>query len=138
MIIKRYKQLIALVSGLTLIVLILTTRLYWQEQHKSNVEVVFLDIGQGDSILIKTKYNQQILIDGGPNSAILGKLQKLMPFYDRTIDLVILTHPDKDHMEGLLEVLQRYKVNYILWTGIKRDGPLYQKWLMISSRLEKQ
>ena len=114
----------------------------WQEVFdlagNNNLKIDFLDVGQGDAIFIETPQLHQILIDGGPNSAILEKLQKLMPYFDRTIDLVILTHPDKDHMEGLLKVLQRYKVNYILWTGIVKSGPLYQKWLSLLSKSERQ
>src|SRR3990167_2308783 len=114
MTIKRYKQIITLVSGLTAIVMILTIRLYWQEQNKQNVEVVFLDIGQGDSILIKTKYNQQILIDGGPDNKVLDRLGRNLPFYDHDLDIVIATHPDADHVAGLVDVLRRYQVSTFL------------------------
>src|SRR3989344_6718895 len=106
--------------------------------NTNNLQVNFLDIGQGDAIFIESPNKHQILIDGGPYSNILQKLQKLMPFHDRTIDMVILTHPDKDHIEGLLRVLQRYKVDYILWTGIVRDGAIYQKWLSLLKKSEKQ
>jgi len=92
------------------------------------LEVVFFDVGQGDSIFIETPKKQQILIDGGPGSAILEKLGKEMPFYDNTLDLIILTHPEKDHLNGLLEVLKRYKVENILWTGIIRDTPEWKLW----------
>ena len=123
-------------------VLFLLNIFAWQQvfdlTKTNNLKVDFLNIGQGDSIFIETPYHHQILIDGGPSSNVLGKLQKLMPFYDRTIDVVISTHPDKDHIEGLLEVLQRYKVDYILWTGIIREGPLYQKWLSVLAKSEKQ
>ncbi len=105
----------------------------WQEVFDliktDNLKVNFLDVGQGDSIFIETPQMHQILIDGGPNSTVLEKLQNLMPLADRTIDLVILTHPEKDHMQGLIEVLQRYRVNYILWTGVVRDTAEYQKWI---------
>ncbi len=114
----------------------------WQEVFDfskiNNLKVNFLDVGQGDAIFIKTPQSHQILIDGGPDSTILEKLQKLMPFYDRTIDVVILTHPDKDHVQGLLEVLQRYKVDYILWTGVVRSTSFYQKWLELLVKSEKQ
>lgn len=92
------------------------------------LEVNFFDIGQGDSIFIETPKRHQILIDGGPGSAILEKLAKEMPFWDRTIDLVILTHPERDHLAGLLEVLKRYKVENILWTGIVRDTQEFKEW----------
>ena len=92
------------------------------------LEVTFLDVGQGDAIFIETPQRNQILIDGGPNSAILEKLNTRMPFWDRTIDLIILTHPESDHLTGLIEVLKRYKVENILWTGIIRDTNEYQEW----------
>jgi len=92
------------------------------------LEVDFFDVGQGDSIFIETPYRQQIVIDGGPSSAILEKLGQKMPFWDRTIDLIILTHPEKDHLTGLLDVLKRYKVENILWTGVVRDTAEYKEW----------
>jgi len=92
------------------------------------LEVIFFDVGQGDAIFINTPKRQQILIDGGPTSAILEKLGKEMPFYDRTIDLIILTHPERDHLAGLLEVLEKYKVENILWTGVIRDTAEFQEW----------
>ena len=95
---------------------------------KQPLEVVFFDVGQGDAIFVETPQRHQILIDGGPSSTILEKLAKEMPFYDRSIDLVILTHPEKDHLFGLLEVLKRYKIENILWTGIIRETAEWQKW----------
>ena len=92
------------------------------------LEVNFFDIGQGDAIFITTPEKHQILIDGGPSSVILEKLNQEMPFWDRTIDLVILTHPEHDHYAGLLEVLQRYEVENILWTGVLRNTNEYRKW----------
>ena len=92
------------------------------------LEVNFFDVGQGDAIFIETPKRQQILIDGGPDSKILEKLGKEMPFYDRSIDLVILTHPERDHLAGLLEVLKKYKVENILWTGIIRDTAEFKEW----------
>ncbi|MDO8436177.1 MAG: ComEC/Rec2 family competence protein [bacterium] len=96
---------------------------------KSRVlEVTFFDVGQGDAIFIETSKRQQILIDGGPSSVVLEKLGKEMPFWDRTIDLVVLTHPEKDHLQGLILVLKKYKVENILWTGVIRDTSEFQEW----------
>ncbi|OGZ17464.1 MAG: hypothetical protein A2Z78_00800 [Candidatus Nealsonbacteria bacterium RBG_13_36_15] len=92
------------------------------------LEVSFFDVGQGDAIFIKTPQRHQILIDGGPDSTILEKLGQEMPFWDRSIDMIILSHPEHDHMAGLIEVLKRYEINYILWTGIKRDTAEYEEW----------
>lgn len=93
-----------------------------------NLEVIFFDVGQGDAIFIETSAGHQILIDGGPGFTILEKLAKEMPFYDRTIDLIILTHPEKDHLAGLLDVLKRYRIEHILWTGIIRDTAEWREW----------
>ncbi len=87
-------------------------------QGSGLLEVNFFDVGQGDAIFIETPEKFQILIDGGPDAKILEKLGKEMPFWDRTIDLVILTHPDPDHLNGVIEVLKRYKVKEILYTGV--------------------
>lgn len=91
--------------------------------------VNFFDVGQGDAIFITSPQRHQILIDGGPGPAILEKLATEMPFYDRSLDLIVLTHPEHDHIAGLIEVLKRYKVDYILWTGIIRNTSEYEEWL---------
>ena len=117
---------------LLVLLLILANAFVWQAlfnlERSQALEVTFFDVGQGDSIFIETPYGHQILIDGGPDSKILEKLAKEMPLGDKTIDLIILTHPEKDHMVGLLKVLERYQVEQILWTGIIRDTADYNKW----------
>ena len=60
-----------------------------------------------------------------------------MPFWQKDIDLVILTHPDSDHVNGLIDVLQKYKVNNIIWNGISRDGSTYQQWLNVIAKQKK-
>ena len=100
----------------------------WGSERRKGLEVIFFDVGQGDSIFIETKDKFQVLIDGGPDLVVLEKLAKEMPFYDRTIDLIILTHPDHDHIFGLLEVLKRYRIENILWTGVVKDSTEWREW----------
>ena len=76
--------------------------------------IFFFDVGQGESIFIQTPANQKVLIDGGPDERVLNYLGRILPFYNRTLDLVVLTHPHADHVTGLIEVIKRYKVNLIL------------------------
>ena len=83
---------------------------------QSYLTVTFLNIGQGDSILIETPDGVQALIDGGPDATVLGELAASLPWFDRTLNLVLGTHPDKDHIGGLVDVLQRYKVDTIITT----------------------
>ena len=93
-----------------------------------SLEVTFFDVGQGDAIFLETSEGHQVLIDGGPDSTIFENLGREMPFWDRTIDLIVLTHPEHDHMAGLIEVLKRYKVENILWTGVLKDTAEFEKW----------
>jgi len=93
------------------------------------LRVSFLDVGQGDAILIQ-KGSQQVLVDGGPSPQLLTlELGGKMPFWDRTIELVVLTHPHADHLTGLVEVLKRYKVERALYPDLDDGSPLYREWL---------
>jgi competence protein ComEC len=93
-----------------------------------NLHVSFLNVGEGDAILIQ-KGNQQVLIDGGPSpQAVTLGLGDKMPFWDRTIELMILTHPHADHITGLLEVLQRYNVKQVLYPDLDYESPLYKEY----------
>ncbi len=93
-----------------------------------NLAVHFFDIGQGDGIFIELPNHVQVLIDGGPNNSILSKLGSVMPFWDHTIDLVILTHPHADHVDGLIDVLKRYDVGTVIESGVAYATPDYNEW----------
>jgi len=96
-----------------------------------NLHVSFLDVGQGDAILIQ-QGNQQILVDGGPSPQAIGLgLGKKMPFWDRTIELIVLTHPSNDHVTGLVEVLNRYKVEQVLYPDLDFKSDIYDEWLRL-------
>ena len=96
-----------------------------------NLHVSFLDVGQGDAILIQ-QGNQQVLVDGGPSpQAISLGLSQKMPFWDRTIDLVILTHPSADHVTGLVEVLNRYQSKQVLHPDLEFESDVYDQWLRL-------
>jgi len=93
------------------------------------LHVSFLDVGQGDAILIQTPGGQDILIDGGPDPQRINlELSKKLPFWDRTIDLMVCTQPHADHVTGLVEVLLRYKVKQVLEPGVPYDSAIYQEW----------
>ncbi|MBI2120531.1 MAG: MBL fold metallo-hydrolase [Parcubacteria group bacterium] len=97
------------------------------EDREGKLTVAFLDIGQGDAIFIEAPNGAQALIDGGPPSGkVLSELGRMMPFYDRTIDVVIATHPDQDHIGGLPEVFKRYRVGVLFEPGISSDNGDYQ------------
>ncbi len=84
-------------------------------QEKIPLKVNFLDVGQGDAILINYQDQYQILVDGGISSKkVLSELNKVMPKQDRLIEVVIATHYDKDHVGGLRGVFENYKVGVFL------------------------
>ena len=95
----------------------------------SGLKVTFFDVGQGDAIFIETPQGHQILIDGGPARQLAAdKIGKALPFWDKSLDLVILTHPDADHITGLVGVLERYDVENVLWTGVTTDTNIFASW----------
>lgn len=93
----------------------------------------FLDVGQGDATLLLSPSGKQILIDGGPDHSALEGIGRHMSFFDRTIDLLVLTHPDLDHIGALSEVLKRYRVGGVLMSGIQTDKLQYRKFLTLLS-----
>jgi competence protein ComEC len=93
------------------------------------LHVAFLDVGQGDAVFITTPSGRQILIDGGPSAtATLGEMGRHMPFWDRSLDVVVNTHPEADHLTGLPEVLERYRVDQIILPDVGNDTALYAAW----------
>jgi len=125
---NKAKNFIYFVLSFLFLLNILAWLVVYDLKNPQLLEVNFFDVGQGDAIFIETSKRHQILIDGGPSSAILEKLGKEMSFLDRTIDLIILTHPEKDHLAGLIEVLKKYRVENILWTGVIRHTPTFEEW----------
>ncbi len=91
--------------------------------------IVFFDIGQGDSALITLADGKHILIDGGPDWSTLEKLGQYMPFFDRRIDLVILSHPHLDHLASFPEVLRRYSVGALITAGTAFNSGTYSATL---------
>jgi competence protein ComEC len=91
--------------------------------------VTFLDIGQGDAILIRSPSGHNILVDGGPSGeAITAALGRHLAFWDRHLHLVVLTHPDQDHLAGLVTVLERYDVDQVLAPAMNKDSPVFHAW----------
>lgn len=121
-------KIILLISGIAVAIAVIPAfRLFYH--LNTELEVDFLDVGQGDAILIKTPFGQNILIDGGPDNSVLNELAKNLPWWDRRIDLMILTHPHDDHVAGLIDVIKRYNVEKILYTGVIHSAPNYLAWL---------
>lgn len=91
----------------------------------TDLHVIFCDVGQGDAILIRTPDKQEIVIDGGPNTQVLSCLSDYLPFWDRTLTMIVNTHPHYDHFRGLIDVLERYKIQMIGTAPLYHDSSAY-------------
>ncbi len=109
----------------------------WPHVLRSGLVVTFFDVGQGDAVFIETPQGHQILIDGGPDAKVAEKVGRRMPFWDKTLDLVILTHPDKDHLDGLIDILESWEVEHVLWTGVETDTRLFEQWTEMLEQEQK-
>jgi competence protein ComEC len=110
---------------IVVLVLISITIWYSVAQFPDNyLHITACDVGQGDAFLI-TYGTAQIVVDGGPNRRILDCLSHHMPFWDREIEVVILTHPQADHYTGLIELTSRYRVGYFIKPGVDTDSDSY-------------
>jgi len=103
--------------------------IYRQTNFNKPLLFYALDVGQGDALLIRTPQNNTILIDGGPDNSVLYGLGDKLPFYDREIDLLILTHPDADHITGLVEILNRHNVRYVMATSVVTSSAVFSQWV---------
>ncbi len=108
--------------------LVLANILVWvtvSEKRASDIlSVYFLDVGQGDAILIDSPTHGRLLLDGGKNRKVLTELDKILPFSDKRIDVMIESHPDADHIGGLPEVVSRYDVGLFLEPGVESDNSI--------------
>jgi competence protein ComEC len=114
-------------------VLAIVASCFWwaalQGEARGRLSVDVLDVGQGDAILITTPDGRHVLVDGGASGLTLEqRLGEELPFWERTIDMVALTHPQQDHISGLIDVLQRYNVREVLATSIVATTAVYQEW----------
>lgn len=100
----------------------------FQSQNTGKLRLIFCDVGQGDGILIISPSGREAVVDGGPGNKMVDCLGSHMPFWDRTVEFMVSTHPQTDHMEGLIGVLQDYQVKTIETTGVFNTIKLFDVW----------
>jgi len=93
------------------------------------MELYLLDVGQGDAVLVRTEEGHNILIDGGAGNAVLVELAETLPYLFSEIDLLVLTHPHADHLEGLIFVLDRFEVGAVLLSAPEYRSLAYEAFL---------
>ncbi len=102
---------------------------WWPLPETESCRFTALNVGQGDAILIQTPDGQDLLIDGGPSAAVVNELGKYLPPGDRDLELVILTHPDSDHVTGLVSVVKRFQVRQVLTSDVPTQTATSAAWL---------
>lgn len=126
------KKLLILVSGLVLfLAVVVTVGIRTARPRVATApwcQLTFIDVGQGDAILIQTSDRQDMFIDGGPSTSVSRELGKHLGFGNNEIELAILTHPDADHLTGMLAVVEDWPIKTILTTGVVAETSLYKRW----------
>ena len=100
-------------------------------KNDNNLKVHFLEAGQADASLIQTPYGQNIAIDLGSEKAFL-ELEKILPWWDRKIDILIISHPHSDHIEGMPNLINKYEVSSIYFTGVSYDSETYKEIISLA------
>lgn len=121
---KKYIQW--LVLGVLLVANLFIWGIGIRSDRRGELSVSFLDVGQGDAIYIEAPNGNQVLVDGGRGRQTLRALGRVMPFWDRSLDLVIATHPDQDHTGGLPDVLSRMHIDGVVTTENTSDTGAYE------------
>lgn len=120
---KKYLALLLFLFILLSLILILHLNL---KDKKDYLTFAMLNVGQGDALFIEGPTGTQILIDGGPPRKILSRLSRVMPLFDKSIDAIIITNPDLDHIGGFLDVLKVYKVGQVYEAGTWNESKTYE------------
>lgn len=100
---------------------------YLSFSRETRLQIHFLDVGQGDSILMVTPDKKYILVDGGPSGQVVEELAKFIPFWQRRLDYVVATHGDADHVTGLVDVFERYDVGTFVYNGEQKETIVYRR-----------
>lgn len=116
---------LALVAALVIFCACVWTLVYAQTP-RGVLTFAVLNVGQGDSLYIEGPTGVQLVVDGGPDDSLLRELPKVMPLFDRSLDAVIETHPDADHISGFADLLKRYEVGAFIEPGIQKDTVVAQ------------
>lgn len=124
----HFERILLVFFGLVVaITLSFLTSVGYERFDDEILQVWFFDVGQGDAIFLITPHGQQVLVDAGPDISVLTKLGQVMPFWDRSIDTIVLTHYDADHITGFVQVLDYYQIDSVLENGTVVNTPTAQE-----------
>ncbi len=121
--IRRYLAWYFLLGLIVLSIVLWSAILH--ENRNGILKFTVLNIGQGDSLFIESPTGIQVVVDGGPDKALMKEIAKVMPWYDRHIDMIVVTNPDLDHYSGFIPLLKKYSVDSVLEPGTKSSTETY-------------
>jgi beta-lactamase superfamily II metal-dependent hydrolase len=130
---RRYLSIVAVLSFVAYTILWYA---FPKQVSSDELFVYVLDVGQGDAIYVRAPDGSDMLIDGGPRGALLLPLQKVMPFDDKKVDVIVVTNPDTDHYAGFLDILKEYEVGAIIEAGTTSNTKTYQEFETLISEKE--
>jgi len=132
---SAFKKML-LLYVVVLILILVSSFFATNNKSVAPLEVNFLDVGQGDATLVQYLGQYQVLVDGGPSGRnLLNEVGKVIPAADKQIEIVVLTHPDKDHLAGLIDLLDSYDVGLFLENGQKAETNIYEE---LDSKLDEK
>jgi competence protein ComEC len=131
---NKYQVLRACIVLTLLVILFFIVFITAQNSSSDKLVVKFFDIGQGDSIYIKSPSGSELLVDGSADKQVLEKLGRTMSPLDRNLDVVVATHPDKDHIGGLPAVLSKYKIGMLLEPGTTAENGVFQEMHIVAKQ----
>lgn len=127
---KFFSHIYEYLRWYVLLGLFISSLLLWvavfHEDRDGILKFIVLDVGQGDALFIESPSGVQVLVDGGPNNNLMREITKVLPWYDRHIDMLVVTNPDRDHYEGFIPLLKKYKTDVVLEPGTVNTGGSYQ------------
>jgi competence protein ComEC len=127
---QKVSHLVEYFRWYLLLFLIILSAVIWyialSEQKSGTLKFAVLDIGQGDALYIESPTGVQVIVDGGPNKTLMKEISALVPWYDRHIDMIVVTNPDRDHYEGFIPLLDKYSVDVVLEPGTTNPNEAYK------------
>jgi beta-lactamase superfamily II metal-dependent hydrolase len=122
-IVEEYGKVIFVI--VILVISLVSVSLVLSQVTPTKLRVSFLDIGQGDAILVQTPSGKSMLIDGGPTDTILERVADNISYFDNDIDVIVATHPDADHITGLIPILEKYKISTIVVSSVEGSTKIF-------------
>ena len=131
--VREYGKVFLTLTSLLLFGVMLT--LLVLQTTQKGLRVTFFDVGQGDAIFVETPSGHDMLIDGGASNLVVSRLASRLSYFDKHLDVVVATHPDSDHITGLIPVFDRYDVGHVVVLPVKGHTDVSEELVRMSMQM---